>query len=169
MKTLVIHPKDSSTAFLSTIYDGRDWCVVRSNESTSKLKKLISSHDRIVMMGHGTERGLLGFDRFVIDSRMVYLLREKECVCIWCNSDVFVEKYGLKGFYTGMIISEVEEAIMYCIPSNSQWIADSNSDFASAIKNSIDKENMLETAKSLYEGNTAVVEFNRNNLYYKNS
>jgi len=43
----------------------------------------------------------------------------------------------------------------------------SSSVLALAIKNSINDENMLEKAKLLYEGNTSVVEFNRNNLYYK--
>jgi hypothetical protein len=66
-----------------------------------------------------------------------------------------------------MIISEYEEAIMYSVPTNSQWIAESNTDFALAIKNSINDENMLEKAKMLYEGNSSVVEFNRNNLYYE--
>lgn len=167
MKTLVIHPKDSTTNFLSEIYSDKDWYVINTNISKKLLKEKIKTHDRIVMLGHGTEKGLLGFDKYVIDSTWVYLLREKICVCIWCNADVFVKKYGLKGFYTGMIISEYEEAIMYNIPTNSQWIAESNTDFALAIKNSIDEKNMLEKAKLLYEGNTSVVEFNRNNLYYK--
>lgn len=167
MKTLVIHPKDPTTDFLSEIYSNKDWDVININLSKTLLKEQIKTHDRIVMLGHGTEKGLLGFDRLVIDSTLVYLLREKICVCIWCNADVFVEKYDLKGFYTGMIISEYQEAIIYSVPTTSHWIAESNRDFASAIKNSIDEENMLEKAKSLYEGSTAVVEFNRNNLYYK--
>ena len=167
MKTLVIHPKDSTTDFLSVIYSDKDWTVINSNISKKILKEQIKIHDRIVMLGHGTEKGLIGFDRLVIDSTWVYLLREKICVCIWCNADVFVEKYGLKGFYTGMIISEYEEAIMCCVPTNSFWISESNTDFAFAIKNAIDDENMLEKAKLLYEGNTSVVEFNRKNLYYE--
>ena len=167
MKTLVIHPKDSTTDFLSEIYREKDWTIINTNISKKVLKEQIKTHDRIVMLGHGTEKGLLGFNKFVIDSTWVYLLREKICVCIWCNADVFVKKYGLKGFYTGMIISEYEEAIMYCVPTNSHWIAESNTDFALAIKNSIDEENMLEKAKLLYEGNSAVVEFNRSNLYYE--
>jgi hypothetical protein len=130
------------------------------------LKEQIKTHDRIVMLGHGTEKGLLGFNKFVIDSTWVYLLRNKNCVCIWCNADDFVKKYGLKGFYTGMIISEYEEAIMCCVSTNSQWITESNTDFSLAIKNSINDENMLEKAKMLYDGNSSVVEFNRNNLYY---
>lgn len=166
-KTLVIHPKDSSTDFLCEIYSDKGWMVINTNVSRKHLKESIKSHDRIVMLGHGSGEGLFGFDKLVINSSLVYLLREKDCVCIWCNSDVFVEKYDLKGFYTGMIISEYEEAVMYSIPTNSQWISESNKDFALAIKDSIDDENMLENAKMLYEGNTSVVEFNRNNLYYR--
>lgn len=166
MKTLVIHPEDSSTRFLSDIYSDKDWTILTKNVSKRKLKEQIESHDRIVMLGHGTENGLFGFGKYVIDPTFVYLLREKVCVCIWCNADVFVKKYKLHGFYTGMIISDYEEAVMYCISTNSYWINESNIEFANAIKNSIDLPNMLEMATSLYEGNTAVIEFNRNNLYY---
>ena len=168
MKTLVIHPKDSTTDFLSVIYLGKDWTVINTSISKKVLKEQINTHDRIVMLGHGTEKGLLGFDKFVIDSSWVYLLREKICVCIWCNANIFVEKYDLKGFYTGMIISEYEEAIMCGVTTNSFWVSESNIDFALAIRNSIDVENMLEKVKLLYEGNSSVVEFNRNNLYYNN-
>ena len=167
MKTLVIHPQDSTTNFLSEIYIDKDWTLINTNISKKTLKEQIKTHDRIVMLGHGTEKGLIGFNKLVIDSSWVYLLREKICVFIWCNANVFVEKYRLKGFYTGMIISEYEEAIMCCVPTNLFWINESNIDFAMAIKNSIDENNMLEKAKILYEGNTAVVEFNRNNLYYE--
>lgn len=165
MKTLVIHPTDSTTKFLGEIYKDKDWTVINTNISKKLLREALKAHDRIVMLGHGTEKGLLGFGRFVIDSNWVYLLREKICVCIWCNADIFVEKYGLKGFYTGMIISEHEEAIMYDIKTKHHFISESNIDFASAIKNSIDEENMLEKAKMLYKGDSSVVEFNRANLY----
>jgi hypothetical protein len=167
MKTLVIHPKDSTTDFLSEIYLDKDWTVININVSKKVLKEQIKSHDRIVILGHGTEKGLLGFNRYIIDSTWIYLLREKNCVCIWCNANVFVKKYNLKGFYTGMIISEVEEAEMYNLPTNWQWINESNKDFAFAIKESIDEENMLEKTKLLYEGNSSIVEFNRKNLYFK--
>jgi len=29
MKTLIIHPEDTSTDFLSTIYEGKDWTIIR--------------------------------------------------------------------------------------------------------------------------------------------
>lgn len=84
--TLVIHPKDQTTDFLSEIYLDKNWTVINTNTSKKFLKEQILTHDRIVMLGHGTEKGLLGYDRYIIDSTLVYLLREKECVCIWCNN-----------------------------------------------------------------------------------
>ncbi len=164
--TLVIHPKDQTTDFLSEIYSDKNWTVINTNVSKKFIKEQIKLHDRIVMLGHGTEKGLLGYDRLVIDSTLVYLLREKYCVCVWCNADVFVQKYNIKGFYTGMIISEYQEALYFSVPSNPQWINESNTDFALAIKNSIDSDDFVDNTKMLYEGNSAVVEFNRSRIYH---
>ena len=165
MKTLVIHPKDETTDFLSDIYSDKNWTVINTNVSKKILKEQIKSHDRIVMLGHGSENGLFGFDRMVIDSNLVYLLREKNCICIWCNADMFVNKYKLSGFYTGMIISEEAEAIYYSILSNKQLIDESNIKFAKAIKESIDTDDMLLNVKELYQSETKVIKFNQNNLY----
>jgi len=170
MNTLVIHPQDQTTDFLSVIYKDTNWNVINTNPSKKYLKEQIKLHDRIIMLGHGTENGLIGFNRLVIDSSLVYLLKDKLNICIWCNANVFVEKYKLKGFYTGMIISEYDEAVMYNIKTNYQFINDSNMDFANAIKLSIQENNvndMLKQTKLLYEGNTSVVNFNRNNLFCK--
>ena len=77
-KTLVIHPKDESTVFLSEIYIGKDWTIFTNPSPTKKeIKELIKSHDKIIMMGHGTPHGLLSTGGFMIDSTLVYLLREK--------------------------------------------------------------------------------------------
>ena len=113
MKTLVIHQKDSSTDFLKPIYADLDCQVITDIRVSDKaLVAAIKANDRIIMLGHGTEVGLLCGDqsRYIIDSTLVYLLREKSCVCIWCNADVFVRKYKLKGLFTGMIVSEIGRA-----------------------------------------------------------
>jgi hypothetical protein len=166
MKTLVIHPEDNTTDFLKVIYQDRDWTVITDNISKSKLKKSIREHDRIIMLGHGTECGLIGYnDNSLINSSWVWLLREKETVCIWCNADVFVEKYGLKGLYTGMIVSDWIEANMFCIDSSYAEIEESNKLFAEAVRQGIDDESSDSVIKKLYEGNTHVIEFNRDNIY----
>jgi len=166
MKTLVIHPFDVTTGFLSVIYDGKkDWTVIDTNVSSKFLKEQIKNHNRIIMLGHGTEDGLMGYNRFVIDSSFVYLLRDKECVCIWCNADEFVKKYNLNGFYTGMIVSEYDEALLYCIQASSQQIYNSNILFADAVKKSIDEADMLKSMKLLYDDENPIIEFNKKNLY----
>lgn len=171
MKTLVIHPKDSSTDFLSVIYSDfssdNNWTIITDNVSTSILKKEIRSNDRIIFLGHGTELGLLGYNRYIITSSFVYLLKDKSCVYIWCNADIFVKKYNLKGFYTGMIISEYDESISLNVPTNYFSLTESNKDFANSIKESLDKSNILDSVINLYEGNSPVVLFNRSNLYYQ--
>lgn len=122
MKTLIIHPQDGSTDFLKPIYETIPDKTVIRGESPAKmnikeLNELIKSHDRIMMMGHGCPSGLFSFGLFknakglVINKDTVELLKEKtNNVYIWCNADMFVKHYNLKGFYSGMFISEVGEA-----------------------------------------------------------
>ncbi len=169
MKTLVIHPYDVTTNFLNATYLSRGWTIINHNPSRKELKEAIKTHDRIIMMGHGCEYGLYGFGRFVIDSQLVYLLREKDCVCIWCNADLFVEEYGLKGFYTGMIISEYEEAIYYSVPPTTETIHESNMLFTEVIKNAIHltpKEMCEDVKKNYITENNQIINYNKNNIYY---
>jgi hypothetical protein len=170
MRTLVIHPKDITTNFLSEIYIDKDWTVITENISKSQLKLEIIHHDRIIMLGHGSEDGLFDLKnyRFVISSELVYLLRPKICVGIWCNADKFFEKYKLNGFYTGMIISEIEEAYLYNVRGNLDIIEQSNKLFAYAVKESIDLTNIVDNVKQIYIGDNEVISFNKNNLYFKN-
>jgi hypothetical protein len=113
-KTLVIHPKDATTEMLKLIYKERDFTVVNDGRiDEDELKDLIKSHDRVIMLGHGTPSGLLNpqVGGYLVDSRYVDLLKEKETISVWCHSDQFFRKHGMKGFHTGMIISEVYEAL----------------------------------------------------------
>lgn len=168
MKTLVIHPKDETTDFLSEIYSDKKWTVISENPSKKLLKQLIKEHDRIMMLGHGSEDGLFGYNRMIIDSKWVYILREKYCVGIWCNANVFFEKYGLNGFYTGMIISEDMEANMYNVNCTADDLEISNITFACAIKNYIDDDNSINQIRKNYTSNlNEVIKFNRENIFIK--
>jgi hypothetical protein len=170
MKTLVLHPKDESTDFLSHIYKDRDFTIVTENPPNSKLRKLLKAHDRIIMLGHGTKDGLFGYKKFMIDSNDVATLREKEIVAIWCNADEFVKKYGLKGFYSGMFISEIDEAYyegVYGLTESE--IEKSNNDFAKILGKHLDSNDVLEFVKNEYkDDDSSVVIFNRDRLYKNN-
>jgi hypothetical protein len=147
--TLIIHPLDESTTFLDTVYkDIPNKTVITGTVSKSDVVKLIIEHDRVMMMGHGSPLGLFSMNQFrtyapyIIDYTIVPFLREKDDnVFIWCNSDKFVTFHNLKGFYTGMFISEVGEANYCGLKDVTQDIVDeSNFGFCNMISNHIVKE-----------------------------
>ena len=146
MCTLIIHPKDQSTNFLKPIYAAiSNKTVINGGISKSDLRKLIKNHDRVLMLGHGTPLGLLSvgqfpdFGSYIIDYSYSDLLSDKkENIFIWCNADLFVKRYGLNGFFSGMFISEVGEAyyLGYSI-INRNLIDESNECFASIVSRNI--------------------------------
>lgn len=180
--TLIIHPKDRTTSFLDIIYkDISDKTVITGGVSKDELKALVDSHDRIMMMGHGSPHGLFGVGQFndtrggyIIDESFVWLLENKpECVFIWCNADQFVRRYELKGFYSGMFISEVEEADYCGIPGTDQELIDeSNYGFCNIISKYINEskdvihENVVKEYGEIAQQNP--VAFYNNLRLYKN-
>lgn len=170
MKILVIHPADPTTDFLKDVYSELDCKIISKTISRSKLKRAILQHDKIIMLGHGTKDGLIGSSgSTIIDSRLVYLLRNKQCVYIWCNAVDFVKKYKLKGFATGMIISEYEEALDYCIDTSGIQIRESNELFASTLKKHIKATSKLMFGRFLYDfhhEHNEIVDFNADNIFY---
>lgn len=173
MSILVIHPKDPTTDFLSEIYKDMDCTLVNYNINSDDLNALIESHDRIIMMGHGDTIGLLGFDKLVINRNHVESLRNKpDSVYIWCKADSFMKQHDLKGFGTGMIISQWDEAIMFALPSDEAPIEESNQSFSNALKESIHLPalEMADTVKRKYrEGvlsENKIFDFNYNRIYH---
>ena len=139
MKCLVIHPDDQSTTFLKPIYAPlKNKTVITGNITKSELRKLIDVHDQVIMLGHGSPMGLFSMDRFpeakinIIDDSMVNSLRCKtNNIFIWCHADQFVQRNGLSGLYSGMYISEFEEALYYDFwDIDSEWITQSNNEFS---------------------------------------
>ena len=186
MKTLVIHPQDSSTDFLIPIYmnlksfpDFNDVTIIRGGMTKDEVNEQIKQHDRIMMMGHGSPSGLFSVGKFddmyltglIIDRNTVPLLQNKECIFIWCNADRFVETYNLKGLYSGMFISEVSEANYCGLPGTPQDIVTESNDFFAKELGSVSEKSLDEMYQHirysygmLAEGN-AVAEYNHNRLY----
>jgi hypothetical protein len=182
MKTLIIHPEDSSTSFLDIVYNPiPNKTVITGGISKDEVKELIESHDRVMMMGHGSPYGLFSIGRFasnrnnggyVIDESMVEALNEKDhSVFIWCNADQFVNRFKLRGFYSGMFISETGEASYCGLPGTPQDMVDeSNYGFCNIIAKYIneDKNVMYENVKKEYgliAEENAVALYNNTRLY----
>lgn len=172
-KTLVIHPDDRSTDFLKIIYENHleDWTIMNNCFiSKEELMNLINSHDRIIMMGHGTPSGLLNPKRwnFLIDDSFADLLKTKETISIWCHSNQYFEKHDIKGFHTGMIISEVSEAryVLGETPLNRQQTLDNMINFSRIVKNCIDYPpiEMKDYILKNYTFKDKVTQFNRGNI-----
>jgi len=95
---------------------------------------------------------------------MVYLLREKKLIGIWCHANEFFEKYGLKGFSSSMFISERGEGMCYEINATQEQIDYSNNLFATELNKCIDDENFYQLIKESYNGDDPVIQFNNEGL-----
>ena len=149
MKTLIVHPEDKTTSFLDIVYRPiENKTLITGGVTKSELNKLIKEHDRVMMMGHGSPSGLFSIGKFrntggfIIDQSTVPLLLEKDnSVFIWCNADQFVRKHELKGFFSGMFISEVGEAYYCGLPGTPQDVVDeSNYGFCNIIAKYINED-----------------------------
>lgn len=183
MKTLVIHPKDPTTTFLSRVYARlKDKTVIRGGINKSDFQKLIESHDRVIMLGHGSPYGLLSRGQFfeaglyVIDESMVTSLKNKSnSIFIWCYADQFVQRHGLSGLCTGMFISETGEADYYGFEDiDDNLIDQSNKRFSRIISKYINKPIEILHQKLLCEygllaRTNSIAGFNHERLYYTSS
>jgi hypothetical protein len=167
--TIVFHPDDPTTDFLDKIYEGKLYDVVNDPYVTDEeVRHLIHEHDRVICLGHGSPDGLFGMFGMLINDSHADILKDKDVVAIWCHANQFMQKNGLKGFYTGMFISEVMEASLYGIGASHQQIQQSNRQFAVALGKYIDEEEILPKVKSKYKKKKdPVVAFNRERLYRK--
>lgn len=170
MKTLVIHIQDETTDFLYKVYANNNWDMIdHSNYSSDELKEVIDMYDRVVMLGHGSPDGLFGDYGFIIDESFGPLLASKETVCIWCNADQYVQRHGLTGFYTGMFISEVQEAEwMNIYDSTNKSVEFSNNKFVELLSEHIFTDGILDKIKDAYKvDNDSVVAYNNRRLYFE--
>lgn len=103
----------------------------------------MAKQPRCLLMGHGSPNGLLSVGQFeahsayIIDENSVpYLALRDDNVFIWCHADAFIKKHALKGFYTGMFISEEMEAYTYGFENATiEQIEESNAIFSKSFSN----------------------------------
>lgn len=168
MKTLVIHPEDITTKFLSPIYAHiRTKTVVKGGITKTGLHRLIESHDRVIMLGHGAPYGLMNARQFpdaglfIVDETMVCGLRKgSNSIFIWCNANLFVKKHGLSGLCSGMFISEIGEAFMEGFYDIEQGVIDESNDMFSSILSKYIDEPMDILYQSLLKEYEVVAETN---------
>ena len=185
MKNLVIHPYDSTTIFLTPIYQSLSNLTIVSDCLSKKvLIEMIKSHDGILVLGHGSSKGLFNPDTlaFLVDASFSKVLKDKVGFYIFCHADKFVSDNKLTNcFYSGMFISGVEELREYDeeIPPEeyvnyTEMIEESNKKFATQLgklilENDFQLEPVFKGIKEHY-GNYAnkneIAAYNCDRLYY---
>jgi hypothetical protein len=183
MNTLIIHPSDPSTDFLCPIYKSiKNKEVIRGGITKQELLKAVHSHERIMMLGHGSPGGLFAVGQFeqeaymsyIVDDSFVPALQQKDNVYIWCHANQFVEKHNLKGFYSGMFISEVQEAILYDYSVSQEIVTYSNDIFSEIVGKHITypSDILHKKVRSAYgkgEKKNPIIAFNNERLQYNAS
>lgn len=180
---LVIHPMDRTTAMLSALYEGTEARVLDESYSNADIRHALNrvvSSERIMMLGHGSDKGLFyrkddttdGFDGLVISHQHAYYLRKHSChiIAVWCHANLFAQAEGLHGLFTGMIVSEMSEAVEYGIDTTQEELDRENVKFAQRLRRLLDEGTPLsdipQRMLKLDDVHTPLTEFNYHNIHY---
>ena len=174
----VIHANDPTTKVLSLLYQQREdvRMLITERNTSSDVQRAIRADNVIMMLGHGNEYGLFSksdkngdYRRFLITDRHVQFLRDKTCIGIWCYANKFAEKYRLHGLFTGMIISELQEAIDLGVPATKDEINKEMEKFTIRLKDCVETYGLEQTPLRMREMDdvqSELTKFNYGNLYY---
>lgn len=180
---LVIHPKDKTTAMLSALYEGIEAQAVDNYRSTNDIGHLlhhVPSQERIMLLGHGSDKGLFfreddskdGFDKIIVGHPHAYHLRRHggNIVAVWCNADRFARAEGLHGLFTGMIVSELSEALLYQVETTQEELDRENVKLARRLRTLLDENVLLseipKRMMAMDDVHSPLTTFNYNNFHY---
>lgn len=180
---LVIHPKDSTTTVLSLLYEGMEVRKLNQSFNSTEIKRALnhtSKLERIMLLGHGMDKGLLTrdndeqdvFHRLIVHHPHAYYLRKHggNIVAVWCNADMFARKEGLHGLYTGMIISELSEALIYNVNTTQEELDRETPKLVMRLRSLLDEEVPLHEIPSrmlaMDDVHSPLTEFNYKHFYY---
>ena len=176
---IVIHPKDKTTSFLKAIYAGKkNVTLIDETWNNRNIREAIGNapkEEEIMMLGHGYNRGLFApyggnqFARTIVDGRLVYLLKEHTCIGIWCYANEFAENYGLKGLFSGMVVSDANEALDNCLDFEGEDIDALNNQYASDLEYCMRRYSLNLVPKMMQElqdYHSDIKDFNYKNFYF---
>ena len=180
---LVVHPKDSTTSFLSSLHKGTESKVIDQSASKREIEHLLHhcpQSERIMLLGHGSDNGLFSrtddnipeFDRIIVGHSHAYHLRRHgaNTIGIWCHADKFARKEGLHGLFSGMIISDKWEAQEYGVITLQHLIEEANERMFAKLRRLLDENVPLHEIpvrmKALNDYSSLITNFNYESFYY---
>ena len=175
---IVVHANDPTTRVLRLLYEQREdvkMCITEKS-TNGAVRRALKADDTIMMLGHGNMYGLFSkpnrkgvIERRLVDHRHVMFLRGKTCIGIWCYANKFAYKYKLHGLFSGMIISELKEAIENDIPATKEEIDAEMEKFTLRLKYCIENFALEEVPQRMLElddTKSVLTRFNYGNLVY---
>lgn len=173
---------DTDTAVLRNLWNGMpDVKVIEIGKFTRNARRMVDEAiaqetEMLVMCGHGTPKGLINpnftdFDRYLVDRRNKDLIRAKSIVGIWCHARDFAERYGVRGFWSSMFISNLMEAhYNHIYNTDSGTITHDETMFCLftnyLIRNNVPQENWIDVLCKCVDFNDPVIRFNYSGLVY---
>ena len=119
MTVIYANSGDRDTLILQHIWEGINCRVIEIGVDTVDFEDevdnaLMQEENTLIICGHGTSHGLLhpnwNSGQYIIHENNVNLIHAQNVICSWCWASDFAETYNLHGFFTGMFISNVQEA-----------------------------------------------------------
>ena len=133
---IVVHPEDPSTKVLGRLYEGLEGVkLFTSWDEREEILAAIAAAPKdepMMLLGHGCPAGLYDLlnGRLIITNADAELLKDRpNLVGIWCYASSYAYKHGLKGFFSGMFISEPAEAQMNRVTASAKLIDKKTEDF----------------------------------------
>lgn len=166
----------ADTATFDAIYKNlNEDTIILHNPSRDDVDFILTERptETLLCFGHGSPRGLFShdFNGMLIDAESVPLLVNREMIGIWCYASNFGITHNLRGFFTYMFISNMQECVFNrCGYYEDDIIFTENRLFAERVNELIRNETPLNKwVEILYESRNAdlpFVEFNYGNLSY---
>ena len=90
------------------------------------------------------------FARRIISPEHVQFLRGRTCIGVWNNASIFAQQYGLKGLFSGRLITSLGEAMADGITKYSQReIEIFNDDLAFALETCLETTSLKDVPRML--------------------
>lgn len=172
---IVVHIDTTTDAhtLIDCYKDAKDTDLILINPSKTDVIKALKErpNETLMGLGHGSPSGLFGCGYGnAIDGTMIDLLKDREMIGIWCHAKDFGRKYGLKGFFTSMFVSNPNEASWYRFKKVSEEVTQEQNTIFSKKVNGFIKEGLpldkwIENLQD-YDHSLDFVCFNYENLEY---
>lgn len=127
--------------------------------------------DILIVCGHGSPYGLLSpnFDYYILHEYNCGILNQRNTVGLFCHATSFATSNKLNGFYTDMFVSNMNEAIDYCVDCTMDEIETQNTQFFLRLRQLLENNIPMETWKYYMDTDSSdVARFNEGNVQYFN-